>query len=289
MEVCVSKLKESPFADQLDWVLPEPISPAALHRVHTPEYRNYIEEACLRGKPFADTGDTVICPDSYKAALLAAGAAADAVDSVLDGKYDRALSVCRPPGHHANSEQAMGFCLFNNVAIAAAHATARTNIDRVCIVDWDVHHGNGTQDIFWSSPNVLFLSTHQLPLYPHSGGFFEKGSGAGLGTTCNRPVPPKTNGFTLLPIYLKEFSKAIDAFQPDLLLISAGFDAHRKDPLAELELEVDDFRKLTQWAVGVATRNCHGRLVSLLEGGYHLEALGESICAHAEELLKDAG
>ena len=289
LTACREALEGAAFAGLLHWDEPEPAPACWIEAIHSPEYRQYIEEACLKGKPFADFGDTVISPESYRAACLAAGSGLAAVDAVLKGGYGAAFCLVRPPGHHASSEQAMGFCLFNNAAIAAHYAQAAYGMERVGIIDWDVHHGNGTQDIFYGSPSVLFCSLHQLPLYPHSGECHETGSGAGRDLTLNCPVPRGSGIESFLEALEMDIEPRLEAFRPELLILSAGFDAHREDPLADLMLESSDYHALTLWLRRMASRFTHDRVVSLLEGGYHLPGLAESVVEHLRGLVADSG
>lgn len=277
-------LQASPFADLLHWYTPEPVETRWIEAIHTPEYRHFIEESCLKGRPTVDFGETLICEDSYRAALLAAGGAVAAVDAVFREGYRSAFSLMRPPGHHASTEKAMGFCLFNNVAIATHYAEVVYGLDRICILDWDVHHGNGTQDIFYASPRVLFCSLHQLPLYPHTGEHHETGADSGIDHTLNCPFPPGCTIDQYEEVLLHEVFPAVQTFQPELFLISAGFDAHRLDPLADIRLESKDYFTLTQWVLEQAQQYANGRVVSLLEGGYHLQGLAESVCEHVRAL-----
>ncbi|HEX2595634.1 MAG TPA: histone deacetylase family protein, partial [Luteimonas sp.] len=225
--------------------------------------------------------DTVLSPDSAEAGLRAAGAAVAAVDAVLGGDTTRAFCAVRPPGHHATNDTAMGFCLFNNVAIAALHALDAHGLQRVAIADFDVHHGNGTQAIFARDPRVLFASSHQMPLYPETGHASERG----VGNIVNAPLPPGAGGDAFRAAWSTQLLPALDAFAPQLLLVSAGFDAHRLDPLAQLQLEADDYAWLTAQLVAIADRRAGGRLVSLLEGGYDLDALRACSVAHVRALL----
>jgi acetoin utilization deacetylase AcuC-like enzyme len=280
----IHALQQSPFAEWIHWQQADPCPAQLIEAVHSAEYRQFVEESSLCGRHSLDGGETVICDASYRAACLAAGGAVGAVDCVFNEGYRRAFSLMRPPGHHASQEKAMGFCLFNNVAIACHHARSRYAVERICIIDWDVHHGNGTQDIFYHSPAVLFCSLHQLPLYPHSGEAFETGAAAGKGLTVNCPFP---NGSTIdhyLDAMEREIGPAVDAFQPECCFISAGFDAHHLDPLADIRLESEDFHALTRWIVERANRSACGRVVSFLEGGYHIDALAASICSHVRAL-----
>ncbi|MCX2695862.1 histone deacetylase family protein [Ochrobactrum chromiisoli] len=227
-------------------------------------------------------GDTYASPQSWDAALTAIGAATAAVDDVFLGDADNVFVASRPPGHHAETATAMGFCLFNNVAIAARHAQRRHGAERIAIVDWDVHHGNGTQDIFKDDPSVLFCSTHQFPLFPGTGRKDE----VGVGNIVNAPLSPNTGSREFCEAFNSRVLPALDNFRPDLILISAGFDAHFRDPLAEINLDEADF----DWATGKlmerAEKFCNHRLVSVLEGGYDLEGLSQSASSHITRLLK---
>jgi acetoin utilization deacetylase AcuC-like enzyme len=224
--------------------------------------------------------DTVMSPDSLEAALRAAGAVCAAVDAAIDGSATRAFCAVRPPGHHATRTTAMGFCLFNNVAVGAAQALAR-GIERVAVVDFDVHHGNGTQDIFWSDTRVLYASTHQSPLYPGTGTRAE----TGVGNIVNAPLPPRSGSSEFRTAFTQIVLPALQTFQPQLLIISAGFDAHRLDPLADLNLDAEDYAWATRELVDIATKYASGRVVSSLEGGYSLTALRESTIAHVGALM----
>jgi acetoin utilization deacetylase AcuC-like enzyme len=224
--------------------------------------------------------DTWLGPGSAEAALRAAGAGVIAVDAVLGGETPRAFCAVRPPGHHATGREVMGFCLFNSIAVAALHAIEHHGLERVAICDFDVHHGNGTQAIFENDPRVLFISSHQLPLYPDTGYEHERGAG----NIINAPLPPGTGSAGFREVWQRDLLPALDGFQPQLLMISAGFDAHRLDPLAQLELEGEDYRWLTRELVAIAERHCGGRIVSMLEGGYDLDALRECSVAHLDAL-----
>ena len=226
--------------------------------------------------------DTSASPKSWQAALRAIGAANAAVDDVFSGKADNVFVASRPPGHHAEKTTAMGFCLFNNAAIAARHAQKKHGAERVAIVDWDVHHGNGTQDIFWDDPSVLYCSTHQMPLYPGTGALSETGAG----NIVNAPLAPRTGSDIFHEAFLSRVLPALDAFAPNLIIVSAGFDAHHRDPLAEINLTEDDFDWATGQLMESASRHAKGRLVSLLEGGYDLQGLAFSVAAHVGRLMK---
>jgi acetoin utilization deacetylase AcuC-like enzyme len=233
--------------------------------------------------------DTVVCPASYQVALTAASTAAAAVDAVVDGGHNNALCLVRPPGHHATHRTSMGFCLFNNVAVAARYAQRQHRLDRILIVDWDVHHGNGTQDIFYDDETVTFLSIHRFPFYPGTGSSGETGTGKGLGHTINVPVVYGASRKEYFSLFQQGLEKAVKVARPDLILISAGFDAHEQDPIGSLGLKTDDFATLTSLVMDVAQSHCQGRVVSCLEGGYDRKALAASVEAHLGALLKGAG
>jgi acetoin utilization deacetylase AcuC-like enzyme len=252
-----------------------------LLRVHTPEYVDHIfASAPPTGHARLDP-DTVMSSGSLEAALRAAGAACAAVDAVLGGETERAFCAVRPPGHHATRDAAMGFCLFNNVAAAAAQAVATHGLERVAIVDFDVHHGNGTQDIFWREPRVLYASSHQMPLYPGTGAASE----CGCGNIFNAPLPPGAGSNAFRAAWEDQLLPALDCFRPQLLLISAGFDAEARDPLAQLQLQTDDYTWITQRLAELADHHARGRIISSLEGGYDLDALAECTAMHVATLL----
>lgn len=225
--------------------------------------------------------DTVICPRSGEAALRAAGALCMAVDAVVGGEAERAFCAVRPPGHHAEPAQAMGFCLFNNVAVGAAHAREVHKLKRVAVVDFDVHHGNGTASMFAGRKGYLYLSSHQHPLYPGTG---DPGDNRD-GNIFNLALPPYTNGMDFRPMFQDELLRRLDDFSPDLIFISAGFDGHLDDPLANLRLNERDFAWATDEIVSIARKRCKGRVISTLEGGYDLSALARSVTAHVTALM----
>ena len=256
--------------------------PEAAHAVHEESFveeirRSIPEEGFTRIDP-----DTVTSPGSWEAALRALGAARRAVDAVASGEAANAFVAARPPGHHAETHRAMGFCLFNNIAAAARHAQAAHGMERVAIFDWDVHHGNGTQEIFWSEPTVLYASTHQMPLFPGTGAVRE----TGLGNIFNAPLSPGDGSERFREAVRDRVLPAIDNFRPDLILISAGFDAHWRDPLAQIELTEEDFAWATAELMELADRFAGGRVVSALEGGYDLEGLSKSAAAHVRQLMQ---
>lgn len=264
-----------------------PVSSERLARVHDLGYAANVEHFSHLGGGRIEA-DTVVCGASYDVALLAAGAACDAVDRVLRDEDRQALCLIRPPGHHALRSHAMGFCLFNNVAIAARAAVAEHGLDRVLIVDWDVHHGNGTQDAFYGDEQIGFLSIHRWPFYPGTGDEDETGAGAGLGYTCNLPLQFGTPREVYLDHFRRELEKFAARVRPQLVLISAGFDAHREDPVGSLGLEIEDFQSLTRIVLDVAAVHAQGRVVSLLEGGYNTSILAGCVETHLREMLAEA-
>jgi acetoin utilization deacetylase AcuC-like enzyme len=266
-------LKEAGLEARLRQVSPRPASADELLRVHTPAHLERVE--ATRGHTVRFDPDTQAGPRSAEAAVLAAGAVVDAVERVLDGDLDRALCLVRPPGHHAAPERAMGFCLYNNVAVGAAHALQR-GLSRVAVVDFDVHHGNGTQDAFYEDPRVLYVSSHAFPFYPGSGGLNETGRGAGQGFTVNLPMPPGLGDADYARIYREIVVPIGRAFDPELVLVSAGFDAHANDPLADMHLSERGYRELAEVCLALAAGTAGGRAVFVLEGGYDLRALAGS-------------
>lgn len=264
------------------WVRPRPAPREAIERVHTRSYVDRIES--VRGTTYRFDPDTAVSPGSVEAAYLAAGAALDAVTAVAAGPARRAFALVRPPGHHAEASQAMGFCLFNNVAIAAAHARAALGCERVLIADWDVHHGNGTERAFYDRRDVLVFDTHRFPYYPGTGALEEVGRGEGEGFTVNVPLPAGLGDGDLAAAFREVLIPIADAFRPDLVLVSAGFDAHQADPIGDQGLTEDGFAALTGIVRGIAERHASGRLVLVLEGGYDLPALARSVRACVEVL-----
>lgn len=251
---------------------------------HDSEYIKRLMQLKPHGLQMLD-GDTYINEHSLHAAMLSYGGSILAVEKVLTGEWERAFCSLRPPGHHAMFDHAMGFCLFNNVAGAARAAQGRFGIERVAIADFDVHHGNGTQWSFYEEKTVHYTSIHQYPFYPGTGAFNEVGTGAGKEFTLNIPLPAGTDGKTALALFEPEFCAAMDMFRPNLVLISAGFDAHKDDPLASLRFEDEDYRAITNIICDVADRYCDGKIVSVLEGGYDYDALARSAVEHVKGLL----
>ena len=280
-----SRLRESGTWERLVGLEPAEADRTNLTQVHSAHHIDLIERLSATGRPTGLTPDTGISGATFDAARLASGGAIAAVDAVVSGTVDNAFCAHRPPGHHAEREQAMGFCYFNHVAVAARHLLNRHGVRRIAIVDWDVHHGNGTQHSFESDPDTFFFSIHQYPLYPGTGAAEERGVGAGNGATLNVPVPAGTGDAEYAHLFAEVLRPAIDAFEPEFLLLSAGFDAHRADPLGGVELTSKGFEKLTETVAGMAHDHCDGRLVSLLEGGYDLEATASSVDVHLQTLL----
>jgi acetoin utilization deacetylase AcuC-like enzyme len=265
-------------------ITPDKASQGAVQATHTKEHFKRVENAFANGLDRLDA-DTTISMQSFDASLFAAGGAVTAVDAIMRGEAKNAFVAVRPPGHHATAERAMGFCLFNNVAVAARYAQNKyKQIERVAIVDWDVHHGNGTQGIFYSDPTVYFFSMHQYPWYPGTGSRGETGQGKGLGTTLNVPL----KAFTSADEHRRSFEAAIgdiaSQMKPDIIFLSAGFDAHLTDPLGQLQLEDLDFESLTRTVMQWADEACEGRIVSCLEGGYNLDTLGDTVRTHVSTL-----
>jgi acetoin utilization deacetylase AcuC-like enzyme len=286
LSAIVECLRTEGLLDRMLALTPADAPVEAITRVHALAYVRQVEQHCAAGGLFYEEEDTVGSPGTYRAAVRAAGAVLGAVDAVMDGRAANAFCAVRPPGHHAERDRAMGFCFFNNVAIGARHAQDRHGLARVAIVDWDVHHGNGTQHAFEEDPTVFYCSLHQFPLYPGSGRSEERGQGAGKGFTLNLPMPAGATDADYLRALREDLRPAIDRFKPDLMLVSAGFDPHRDDPLASIALTEEGFAQMTREVRAMAEAHCGGRLVSVLEGGYNLEALAASVAAHVRALLE---
>ena len=286
-EVIINAIKaDDHLQKELVEITPQSVAKGLIQAAHTPQHLKRIETAFNEGWPQLDM-DTTISPRSLDAALFAAGGAVAGVDAVMQGEPRNAFAAVRPPGHHATAERTMGFCIFNNVAIAARYAQNKyKEIERVAIIDWDVHHGNGTQGIFYDDPSVFFFSMHQYPWYPGTGSRGETGHGRGLGSTLNVPVKANTPANEQTRSFEAAIEEVSAKIKPDMIFISAGFDAHLTDPLGQLRLEDPDFVSMTaslkQWADGV----CEGRIVSCLEGGYNLGTLGQTVAEHIRELSR---
>ncbi|MBL8056206.1 MAG: histone deacetylase [Anaerolineales bacterium] len=280
-------LHSSGLHSRLRHLAPRPATPAELTRVHPARYVEALERVMGDAPGYIDHAPTYITPESFACAQLAAGGALRAVEAVLDGEAEAAFALVRPPGHHATPTQAMGFCLFSNMALAARHAQAR-GCAKVMIVDFDVHHGNGTQAAFYADPSVLFISTHQHGIYPQSGEEAETGEGAGRGATVNIPLPAGAGDAAFHRILEAVLAPAAARFRPDLLLVSAGYDAHWRDPLAALQISTTGYYQLVSGLRALAREHCGGRLALVLEGGYDPAALAHSVAASLHALLGDA-
>jgi acetoin utilization deacetylase AcuC-like enzyme len=282
----LERLREERLLDRCLALAPRPITDAELARVHSPSYLRIVAQDVNDGVPVLSTGDTAIKGQaSLDAARIAAGGLLEAVDAVCTGRVANAFAVSRPPGHHATPNKGMGFCLFNSVALAARHAQAAHGLERVLIVDWDVHHGNGTQETFYEDGSVLFFDTHQSPLYPGTGAADETGRGAGAGFTINCPFPAGAGRKEIIGAFRERLIPAADLFQPQLVLVSAGFDSRVDDPLGRFTLSDADFTDLTRIVREIADRHAGGRVVSTLEGGYGLDGVAAAAAAHVGALL----
>jgi len=282
-----SYLKETGIKEKLTCLPPRPALLEELELVHTPEYISYVKNKAEKGGGWLDA-DTVMSPKSYEAALYAVGGLIVATEAVMKGEIDDAFALVRPPGHHAISDRAMGFCIFNNVAIAAKFALSKFNLNRVLIADFDVHHGNGTQDAFYPDPKVLYFSTHQYPFYPGTGWMDETGIGEGEGTTVNFPMSAGWGDEEYLRAFNEVLVPAARKFQPELILVSAGFDAHWADQLAMMCVSITGFAQMTIILKKLAAELCHGCLVFTLEGGYNLQVVASSIKAVFDVLLDNS-
>jgi acetoin utilization deacetylase AcuC-like enzyme len=269
---------------ELTRIKPRPATREEILLCHTPGYHDLAKKEIEAGAAGLSTGDTTVCRQSFDAALLAAGGALAAVDAVMAGRVRGAFCAVRPPGHHASAAQGMGFCIFNNAAVAARYAQKKHKIGKVLVVDWDVHHGNGTQDIFYDDGSVFYFSTHQWPFYPGTGRQSETGRGEGRGTTLNCPFPHGAGRKEILGAFQEKLVPAADRFKPELVIISTGFDGREDDVLGEFRLTDKDFADLTGVVKEIARRHARGRLVSVLEGGYDLDGLAKATAAHVRAL-----
>jgi acetoin utilization deacetylase AcuC-like enzyme len=287
LRAITARLERSGLAKKCQHAVYKPLSEETIAQIHSGMQIVRAKQLSQHGGGSIDP-DTVVSADSFQVALAAAGACVGAVDSVLAGTAKHALCLVRPPGHHATPTRSMGFCLFNNIALATHHALTKHGLSRILIVDWDVHHGNGTQDIFYEEPRVLFYSIHRYGhgFYPGTGSAAETGTGRALGYTINMPIRYGTSRKDYHGHFAGALEKAADKIKPELVLISAGFDAHARDPIGSLGLETEDFVQLTEEALEVAKTHAQGRVVSCLEGGYDLSALAESVDGHLERLLQ---
>ena len=285
-DAVLGALQKADFFGRLVRLESREASDAEIAGCHTPQYIAAAKRDIAAGTGELSTGDTAVSPRSLEVARRAAGAALNAVDAVMEKKAKNAFCVVRPPGHHATASRGMGFCVFNNVAVAARYAQKKHGIDRVLIADWDVHHGNGTQDIFYRDGSVFFFSTHQYPWYPGTGAASEDGEGPGEGTTLNCPFPAGSGRAEIGGAFRDRLRKAATQFKPDLVLISAGFDSRMGDPLGRFTLDDSDFGDLTSVMLEIASKHAGGRVVSLLEGGYNLTGLASAATAHVRALEK---
>lgn len=290
LKAIVSHLQATGLWNNLQHLLIDSAPTETIRFVHTSQHLKFVKDRCEQagesGSVFLDQGDTTVSSNSYDVALLAAGGIIAAVDAVCSGVLTNAFCAIRPPGHHAESNSPMGFCLFNNVAIAARYAQQKYKIRNVAIVDWDVHHGNGTQEIFYNDPSVFFISLHQFPFYPGTGARSERGAGKGEGFTLNCPMKAGSNEADYLHAFKNEIVPVLNTYQPELILISAGFDAHRDDPLANINLTENSFGIFTEILTELAAKYSNNKIVSVLEGGYNLNAMSKSVQQHLEILIK---
>jgi acetoin utilization deacetylase AcuC-like enzyme len=288
-DVIMRALAAEEFTDRIARIDPRPATDAEVLACHTGDYLAIVKRDITSGASCLSTGDTAICKDSLEAALMAAGGVLAAVDAVFETKARTAFCVVRPPGHHATPDRGMGFCVLNNVAIAARYAQKKHKIGKVLIADWDVHHGNGTQDIFYEDGSVFYFSTHQWPWYPGTGKAEETGSGKGEGCTLNCPLPAGAGRKEIVGAFTDKLVPAATSFRPDLILISAGFDSRVGDPLGRFRLTDEDFAELTRIMMNIAREHADGRVVSVLEGGYDLDGLASASAAHVAALSKADG
>jgi acetoin utilization deacetylase AcuC-like enzyme len=280
-------LKEADLLELLVLLRPDYAPLEWVERLHDPGYIQRFKAACEKGGQIFMTQDCGICKESYQTALLAVGGVMLAVDAVMDGRVDNAFCAVRPPGHHAERDRAMGFCFFNNVALGAVYALEHFGLERVAIIDWDVHHGNGTQHLFEADPRVFYVSLHEDPqhCYPGTGYRRETGKGAGEGFTLNLPMPPHSDDSDYLAALKKEVLPRLRTFDPQFVFISAGFDAHTSDPLAHMNVTREGYREMGQLLLDLAQETAGGRLVTVLEGGYNLEVLEECVEDHVRLLM----
>jgi acetoin utilization deacetylase AcuC-like enzyme len=285
LESITENLTSTGLIEKLKNLTPEPAKIKWIETIHTPEYIKSVENVCKLGYTNLDA-DTTICVESFRIALLAVGSGILASDKIMNGCIHNAFCAVRPPGHHAEKKRAMGFCLFNNVAITARYLQQKYSLNKILIIDWDVHHGNGTQNAFYDDPTVFYFSVHQSPHYPGTGLISETGIGKGEGFNLNVPLPAGLGDKEYIEIFQSKLLPAAQKFKPDFVLVSAGFDAHRDDPLSGMQLTETGYAKLTDIVVSLADEFCQGKLISLLEGGYNLEKLASSVAAHIDVLLR---
>ena len=281
-----ARLKKSKVMEHLMSIEPRPAQRQELELVHSRGYIDSIKSRCENGVTVLDGGDTIVSPSSYSVALQAAGGVVRAVEMIYRREISNAFCAVRPPGHHAEADTAKGFCLLNNAAVAAKMAQKAHGADRILILDWDVHHGNGTQHIFQSDPTVHYISLHQHPFYPGTGAKNETGKGDGLGATTNFPLSAGGGDEVYRDIFNNALPDIVAGFKPDFIILSAGFDAHVRDPIANMNVSTECFTEMTAVMATLATELCDGRLLSLLEGGYDLKGLSDSVAAHLGKLTE---
>ena len=286
LQASIKALQASDFWEDLHQIEATPVTIEQICYTHAQEHLDRVKRHCEDSLPL--DYDTPTSPASYDIARLSTGGVLRIADAVMAGSVSNAFALVRPPGHHATPNRAMGFCLFNNVAIAARYLQRERGVARVAIIDWDVHHGNGTQDIFYHDPSVFFFSAHQAPLYPGTGMASETGTDGAVGTTLNIPMRPGSEPSDYIEAFQNTLKPALLDFSPNFLIISAGFDAHRLDPLAAINMTADGFASLTDILCEIAAETCEGRLISALEGGYDLKGLSESVVAHVGRLMAHA-
>ncbi|HWP92789.1 MAG TPA: histone deacetylase [Thermodesulfobacteriota bacterium] len=281
----IDMLRHTKLWEEVVRIEPRDATKEEITLVHEPKYYDFVLSTKGRPRVFLDP-DTSTCPVSFDAALRAAGGMLSAVESVLRGEVDTAFPLVRPPGHHAEKNRAMGFCLFNNVAVGAAYLLKSYQFNRILIVDWDLHHGNGTQNMFYHSPQVLYFSTHQYPYYPGTGGINETGIGGGVGYTINVPLPAGMGDGEYMRIFSSILGPVIDQYKPEFILVSAGFDTYFEDPLGGMKVTPKGFAQMTRFLREAAKKHCGGKVVYILEGGYNLDGLWLSTKEVIEELLE---
>ena len=285
-KTAIDAIEKVGLLDQTIQIKPLFCEDKPLENVHSKKYLLQAENDIKTGSPQLSTGDTAVCEDSWSVARQATGGVIHALDRVIEGSLDRAFCLTRPPGHHATPNRGMGFCIFNHVAVAARHAQSVHGLGKVLIVDWDVHHGNGTQDIFYEDDSVYFFSTHQSPWYPGTGSREETGSGNGLGYTKNHPLPAGAGHSEIVEnAFADDLVHRMNRFKPELVIISTGFDSRINDPLGDFQLEDDHFAELTKVMRTIADEHSDGRVLSVLEGGYNLKGLASACVSHLQALV----
>lgn len=285
LTVTMDFLNQKPWFSQLQSVSTQSADEESLFLVHSSAYIERAKESCAGGWRFLDTADVGICEDSFAIAKLAAGSVLALGDAVMQKQIQNGFALIRPPGHHAEENQAMGFCLFNNIAILAKYLQKKYGLEKVLILDWDAHHGNGTQHAFEEDPSVFYASLHQYPFYPGTGAWHEQGVGRGKGSTLNCPMSAGAGDKEFETAFVEKILPAANHFKPEIVLISAGFDAHKADPLASLNVSTEFYGWMTERMKEVAAKHSQSKIISLLEGGYNLDFLPESIALHIEKLL----